>query len=251
MRRRCWPSTGLTCPTTATSAPWTSALWNLWTFLPAGSPARIRATVAHAPDFADPVLDSGANSPEPFARFDHAMSSWKTSQPSLFGDSTKCLGTWPYAGTMRRGVCAKHRRLAVPKSVAAYSLPPGESGSLFTSWMTSSDAKPAMTGFVRDALATLPTARALRREQWLSGLALSLRTNRGVMWRTPTANEDSAGRLHGNMQFMLTHAVKLCWQVEAERGGQLAPRFVEWLMGYPDGWTDCGDSGTPLSPTTP
>ncbi len=24
-------------------------------------------------------------------------------------------------------------------------------------------------------------------------------------------------------------------------GGQLNPEWVEWLMGYPAGWTDCGD----------
>jgi len=28
-------------------------------------------------------------------------------------------------------------------------------------------------------------------------------------------------------------------------GGQLNPRWVEWLMGYPDGWTDSADSATP------
>tara|TARA_R100000808_G_scaffold1358_1_gene6294 strand:- start:418 stop:930 length:513 start_codon:yes stop_codon:yes gene_type:complete len=26
--------------------------------------------------------------------------------------------------------------------------------------------------------------------------------------------------------------------------GQLSPIFVEWLMGYPQGWTDCEDLGT-------
>jgi hypothetical protein len=27
-------------------------------------------------------------------------------------------------------------------------------------------------------------------------------------------------------------------------GGQLNPMWVEWLMGFPLGWTDLGDSGT-------
>ena len=27
--------------------------------------------------------------------------------------------------------------------------------------------------------------------------------------------------------------------------GKLAPRFTEWLMGFPDGWTDCGRWATP------
>jgi hypothetical protein len=28
-------------------------------------------------------------------------------------------------------------------------------------------------------------------------------------------------------------------------GGMLNPRWVEWLMGYPDGWTDLSSSETP------
>ena len=27
--------------------------------------------------------------------------------------------------------------------------------------------------------------------------------------------------------------------------GPLSPQFVEWLMGFPDGWTDCEPSETP------
>lgn len=30
-------------------------------------------------------------------------------------------------------------------------------------------------------------------------------------------------------------------------GGTLNPRWVEWLMGFPDGWTDLGLSATPSS----
>jgi hypothetical protein len=30
-------------------------------------------------------------------------------------------------------------------------------------------------------------------------------------------------------------------------GGQLNPTWVEWLMGFPPGWTDLGDSATPSS----
>lgn len=33
--------------------------------------------------------------------------------------------------------------------------------------------------------------------------------------------------------------------------GPLSPRFVEWLMGFPDGWTDCEPSETPSSHSAP
>jgi len=31
-------------------------------------------------------------------------------------------------------------------------------------------------------------------------------------------------------------------------GGALNPTWVEWLMGFPTGWTDLEDSGTPSCP---
>jgi DNA (cytosine-5)-methyltransferase 1 len=34
-------------------------------------------------------------------------------------------------------------------------------------------------------------------------------------------------------------------------GGALNPTWVEWLMGFPLGWTDLEDSGTPSSLTSP
>jgi hypothetical protein len=33
--------------------------------------------------------------------------------------------------------------------------------------------------------------------------------------------------------------------------GQLNPTWVEWLMGFPLGWTDCEPSETPSSPKSP
>ena len=34
-------------------------------------------------------------------------------------------------------------------------------------------------------------------------------------------------------------------------GGQLNPTWVEWLMGFPIGWTDLEPSETPSSPKSP
>lgn len=52
-------------------------------------------------------------------------------------------------------------------------------------------------------------------------------------WPTPSASEDAAGTVNGQMQYMLTHAAK---ESEAQ-AGQLNPQWVEWLMGYPPEWT--------------
>ena len=54
------------------------------------------------------------------------------------------------------------------------------------------------------------------------------------MWPTPTANEDAAGTPNGKMQRMLGNHP----DVRNTGAGTLNPQWVEWLMGYPEGWTD-------------
>ena len=70
-------------------------------------------------------------------------------------------------------------------------------------------------------------------------------------WPTPSASDN---RDRGNM---LTPAIKrriakgkqaMLSMVVSEVSGQLNPTWVEWLMGFPLGWTDLKDSATPSSP---
>ena len=58
---------------------------------------------------------------------------------------------------------------------------------------------------------------------------------------TPSANEDAAGTPQGKMQKVLGN----CKEVRDTGTGTLNPNWVEWLMGYPVGWTDLKDSETP------
>ena len=58
------------------------------------------------------------------------------------------------------------------------------------------------------------------------------------MWPTPTANEDACGKPTGKMQKMLGNHP----DVRSEGVGTLNATWVEWLMGYPIGWTDIRDS---------
>ena len=54
------------------------------------------------------------------------------------------------------------------------------------------------------------------------------------MFPTPSANEDAAGRPGGKMQKMLGNHPS----VRDQSSGTLNPTWVEWLMGYPTGYTD-------------
>jgi DNA (cytosine-5)-methyltransferase 1 len=47
----------------------------------------------------------------------------------------------------------------------------------------------------------------------------------------------------------ITHEEKMAMQ--AGTGGRLNPTWVEWLMGFPLGWTDLEDSETQSSLTSP
>jgi hypothetical protein len=61
------------------------------------------------------------------------------------------------------------------------------------------------------------------------------------LWPTPGANEDSY-RLGGDSQqskSLGAIARKEALDQSPESGGQLNPTWVEWLMGWPLGWTDC------------
>jgi len=57
-------------------------------------------------------------------------------------------------------------------------------------------------------------------------------------WPTPQASEHHAGRPGGKMQKMLGNHP----DVRGTGGGTLNPTWVEWLMGYPKGWTDLNHS---------
>lgn len=57
---------------------------------------------------------SGPTSPTPFAYYDRATSSWKTSQLTLAWDSGEYSETWPKRGTMRNGECFVRPMLGFP-----------------------------------------------------------------------------------------------------------------------------------------
>jgi len=61
------------------------------------------------------------------------------------------------------------------------------------------------------------------------------------MWATPQSRDFRTG------QSSRWENPERTRNLNDQIGGQLNPAWVEWLMGYPLGWTDCGDSGTPSS----
>lgn len=75
-------------------------------------PARTSATPAKAQDSMESGPACSSISSQPFATYDPDTSSWRTSQPSLFGDSTPFSGRWPKSGLMLGGAVYERPTLA-------------------------------------------------------------------------------------------------------------------------------------------
>ena len=75
-------------------------------------------------------------------------------------------------------------------------------------------------------------------------------------WPTPAARDGKGGYIGGRIR-----NGKVSWDTldvavqhmsnQDKSGGQLNPRWVEWLMGYPVGWLNLKDWATPSSPSVP
>jgi hypothetical protein len=89
--------------------------------------------------------------------------------------------------------------------------------------------------------AMTPTGQMPNGRKRQVGLAHQVRMIERGIWPTPTARDWRSGK--ASEATMERNARPLSEAV----GGQLNPEWVEWLMGFPPGWTDCGPSETPLS----
>ncbi len=195
------------------------------------SPAREQASTASAPACGDTWRGW-------LARFDPDSSSWRTAQQSLLGDSDESLATFPRWGMTRVGLLWERPTLELPIS---------ETGSgLWVPTPIRNDAEKrgnfdpirswGPAGFVK--LWPTPVAGdvGLRKRPYAQGgtpLSLAATT-----WPTPVArmwkdNGTSPSELDRNSATLATLA-----------GGSLNPTWVEWLMGWPLGWTDLKPSAT-------
>jgi hypothetical protein len=213
------------------------------------SPGRAKESTA-----GDPAC--GLSTPGLFAWFDPVSSSWRTPQRCLVEGWVAYSETWPRAGTTRSGT--------------AFPLPPlvpltDVTG--FTSWATPTATmgerggrgdliqqvrgntsptghyKAVPTPTVNDAKnSTFPPSQRGR------GSLVGHIMRTGLV-STPTATRRGSYKTGREEKGWKGGCRNLSEDVAAlgERG-ELNPPWVEWLMGFPIGWTDLGDSETPSSP---
>ena len=150
-----------------------------------------------------------------FVKFDRNSSLWKTHQCSLLGDLEPFLETWPRWGLMRDGECWEQTTLE-------QTIRGTESGLLPTP--------------------TVTTAKQVAKS--MNSLGKPLLHMAALTWPTPCASDWKGSGKSGTLRDRLDYAAERGatksnqYAEVPENGGKLSPTWVEWLMGWPLGWTD-------------
>ena len=241
----------------------------------ADSPARTLVSLESA--LASKVRDlvSGRSTGESLASYDPASSSWRTSQACLISGWEPFSETWPRSGMMLSGTAYRLAPSApLTGEIASGSLPtPTAKANMMApsmqKWAAHKNLWPTPAASVTNLTESPESwqARADKlKEKGINGNGAGVPLAVAVkMWRTPQAGDERACMKGTQNQTMLAHQVRQFPTPMArdahnrsgqakrynEQGrvnlqdrmaadgisGSLNPTWVEWLMGFPLGWT--------------
>jgi hypothetical protein len=171
-------------------------------------------------------------------KFDQNTSLWKTAQCLLLGDSEQFLETWPRWGLMRNGECYQRQTLAHLTGVIECGFSPDNVTTFHTPMTTGLDGGsngrkalkkkqeiiPTPTSSVGGANHNSPSTLAGKR--WAMNLS-------GYAQKYPTPTAHNAKETNAPSEALRNEP-----SLASIAGGKLNPTWVEWLMGWPLGWTD-------------
>ena len=189
----------------------------------AASRARTFHARAKARESAEREAGFGLNLQESLAKYDRATSSWRTRQCLLFGGLEECLVTFPKAGTMRNGVLwelTMWERLTSEKECGFWRTPDTGVGKEI------SESK------ARDYANKTP-----RPSGYQIQIRLCDQVKYPMLWPTPKC-QDSRAALWDRGKSNLGEVVHGGIETLPTKTARLNPAWVEWLMGWPIGWTD-------------
>ena len=192
-----------------------------------GSPAKISATPERVPGLPVIAPGSGGSSPESFARWDPGLCLWKTSQLCLLEGSETYSEPWPRSGTMQSGT-AYLLPLLVPLTAGTASLSSPIGPNSEGLWPTPVADGDRSTNYAQGGMSLGYAVRMWPTPRSCSAMAANF---------TPDAIKKASERFP-NLESVVA-------QTDPVPGGGLNPTWVEWLMGFPLGWTDLEDSETP------
>jgi len=222
-------SIGPASPATTTCAPSPQADWlmteSALTSSAEGSPAKTSAPPAKAQVLGGGAADCGESMPALLAKYDRDTLSWRTSQHCFIEGLEKFSEIWPRSGMTRNGIAYQLPTLAHLTDATASGL-----------WPTPT----ANQQLAASIPALLNEAKRLHpKGQWSLGTQVAADHVYGHrMWPTPDASPHKY-RLQGDSQQSRS--------LNGIHGGKLNPTWVEWLMGFPLGWTDLKPSEMPSS----
>jgi len=226
-----------------TSSNWTGPTLLDLMFYVEDTPANPSASPAVRAKAKKTRATSGPGYEKPYAFYDPVTQSLKMYEVTCPLAALPSLEKLPPSGMTRSGVL--------------FLQPPWEPITDVTessSWPTPTAVTRPMEGNVRLYRAKIEAGEMTEQEatQILGKSPFTAQGKIPAMWPTPTY-----GKLAGGTGGMLQVEAKyLAGEITAEErkamragnGGKLNPTWVEWLMGFPTGWTDLEDSETPSSP---
>jgi len=144
-----------------------------------------------------------------FAKYDQSSCSWKTAQCSLIEDLTKFSQTWPTWGSMRNGECWERQTSGLNITEREFGLLPDNEKFFHTPTTGSSGGS--------------NSRKAMQK--------------RGVIWPTPTT-PSGGGNAGGS------GATRTAKANGTYIPSSINPNLYEWLMGWPQEWTDLNPLAT-------
>lgn len=201
-------------------------------------PVRTFPSLAEAKGSLEQDPGFGLSSLGSLARFDPHSSTWRTPQLSLLGGSELYSETWPRWGLMRNGECWVQSISRPTINASAFGLWP-------TPTVSTGGVEP--TGSTGRKLETVvrnwPTPKANDAEKPGNFDATNPRNGLPAavkLWPTATATAHKGWSPKHNRS-QTDDRIDYTVEREASESGQsgrLNPAWVEWLMGWPIGWTE-------------
>jgi hypothetical protein len=217
-------------------------------------PVRIYPTPDEEQDLMEIEAGSSLKPLAWFANYDRERLCWRTWQGCLLEGWTEFLGRWPRSGLMLNGIAYRLPPLVRRISGTGYlssghSIPTPTASDCARMPNTGRNSKgptlheiaeqgiPLMWPTPKSSAAGPDFAKMNGRDNRKPGPGLSLATM-AAMYPTPTARD---WKDNGKSPAELSrHSETLAMKA----GGQLNPTWVEWLMGFPLGWTALDASAT-------
>ena len=211
----------------------------------ADSLARTSARQDKAPASTAPAPVSGERWRGSLAKYDRASSSWRTPQCSLLAGLDAFSETWPRWGMMRGGECSG---LATPgrrtKESACGSWPTPRKCSAMAATITQQSAWadnrfPNLEAVLGRRMFPTPTKSDATGGPGQAASSQGSPNLRTAVQRSPTPTVNDSKNNNPPSQ-----ALRNTPPLKVVVGGSMNPAWVEWLMGWPLGWTDLHASAT-------